>query len=214
MMRFQRAGLVGAFLIGLSTFQAEFDFGVPQFDMLFGPILVMLAASVALVAARVWAGPGGALMAVGLFVAVRGGVSLMVGPVFGQTLPHFHLYVVEAALVELVALRGLVNRPLAFGTAAGAAIGTVGLAAEWAWSHVWMPLPWSEAMLADAAVAGLATALAGGLLGALIGSALASDRVPRPRGAVPAATAAGTAAGMSPPGSSCPRVTRPTTPAG
>ena len=214
MMRFQRAGLVGAFLIGLSTFQAEFDFGVPQFDMLFGPILVMLAASVALVAARVWAGPGGALMAVGLFVAVRGGVSLMVGPVFGQTLPHFHLYVVEAGLVELVALRGLVNRPLAFGTAAGAAIGTVGLAAEWAWSHVWMPLPWSEAMLADAAVAGLATALAGGLLGALIGSALASDRVPRPRGAVPAATAAGTAAGMSPPGSSCPRVTRPTTPAG
>jgi hypothetical protein len=129
-------------------------------------------------------------MAVGLFVAVRGGVSLMVGPVFGQTLPHFHLYVVEAGLVELVALRGLVNRPLAFGTAAGAAIGTVGLAAEWAWSHVWMPLPWSEAMLADAAVAGLATALAGGLLGALIGSALASDRVPRPRGAVPAAVAA------------------------
>ena len=53
-----------------------------------------------------------------------------------------------------------------------------------------MPLPWSEAMLADAAVAGLATALAGGLLGALIGSALASDRVPRPRGAVPAAVAA------------------------
>ena len=190
MMRFQRAGLVGAFLIGLSTFQAEFDFGVPQFDMLFGPMLVMLAASVALVAARIWAGPGGALMAVGLFVAVRGGVSLMVGPVFGQTMPHFPLYVAEAALVELVALRGLANRPLAFGAVAGAAIGTVGLAAEWAWSHVWMPMPWSDAMLADAAVVGLATALAGGVLGALIGSALASDRVPRPRGAVPAAVAA------------------------
>ena len=31
LLRFQRAALVGAFLIGLSTFQAEFDFGVPQF---------------------------------------------------------------------------------------------------------------------------------------------------------------------------------------
>ena len=196
MMRFQRAGLVGAFLIGLSTFQAEFDFGVPQFDMLFGPMLVMLAASVALVAARVWAGPGGALMAVTLFVAVRGGVSLMVGPVFGQTVPHFPLYIAEAALVELVALRGLVNRPLAFGAAAGAAIGTVGLAAEWAWSHIWMPLPWPEAMLADVAVVGLATAVAGGLLGALIGSALASDRVPRPRGAMPAAVAASLAVAL------------------
>ena len=57
-LRFQRGALVGAFLIGLSTFQAEFDFGVPQFSLLFGPILVMLAASVALVAARLWAGPG------------------------------------------------------------------------------------------------------------------------------------------------------------
>ena len=190
MMRFQRATLVGAFLIGLSTFQAEFDFGVPQFDMLFQPMLVMLAASVALVAARVWAGPGGALMAVGLFVAVRGAVSLMVGPVFGQTTPHFPLYVVEAGLVELVALRGLARRPLAFGAAAGALIGTAGLAAEWAWSHVWMPLPWPEAMLGEAAVVGFVSAVAGGLLGALIGSALASDRVPRPRGAVPAAAAA------------------------
>jgi hypothetical protein len=190
MMRFQRASLVGAFLIGLSTFQAEFDFGVPQFDMLFGPMLVMLAASVALVTARVWAGPGGALMAVGLFVAVRGAVSLMVGPVFGQTTPHFPLYVVEAGLVELVALRGLARRPLAFGAVAGALIGTAGLAAEWAWSHVWMPLPWPEAMLGEAAVVGFVSAVAGGLLGALIGSALASDRVPRPRGAVPAAAAA------------------------
>ena len=57
LLRFQRGALVGAFLIGLSTFQAEFDFGVPQFDLLFQPMLVMLAASVALVAARLWAGP-------------------------------------------------------------------------------------------------------------------------------------------------------------
>jgi hypothetical protein len=178
-LRFQRAALVGAFLIGLSTFQAEFDFGVPQFDLLFQPMLVMLAASTALVAARLWAGRGGALIAVALFLAVRGGVSLIVGPVFGETTPHFPLYGAEAVLVELVALRGLTARPLAFGAVSGAVIGTVGLAAEWGWSHAWMPLPWAESLLPEAAAVGLAAALAGGLIGALIGAALGSDRVPR-----------------------------------
>ena len=37
-------------MIGLSTFQAEFDFGVPQFQLVFQPMLIMLAAGVGLVA--------------------------------------------------------------------------------------------------------------------------------------------------------------------
>ncbi len=57
----RRVSLPGAFLLGLSTFQAEFDFGVPQFQMIFHPMLTMLAASVSLVAARVWLGRGAAL---------------------------------------------------------------------------------------------------------------------------------------------------------
>ena len=57
----RRVSLPGAFLLGLSTFQAEFDFGVPQFRMVFQPMLVMLAAGVALVAARIWLGRGAAL---------------------------------------------------------------------------------------------------------------------------------------------------------
>src|SRR5437764_7464405 len=32
LMNFQKAGLMGGFLIGMSTFQGEFDFGVPQFQ--------------------------------------------------------------------------------------------------------------------------------------------------------------------------------------
>jgi hypothetical protein len=116
--------------------------------------------------------------------------------VFGETTPHFPVYVVEAVLVELVARRGLLARPIAFGAVAGALIGTVGLAAEWAWSHLWMPLPWPESMLVEAAVVGLAAAVAGGLLGSLIGSALASDRVPRPRGVTPALAAAGLAVAL------------------
>jgi len=181
MVRLQRASLAGAFLIGLSTFQGEFDFGVPQFRFLFEPVLIALAGSTALVTARIWAGRGGALMAAGLFVAIRGFVSLLVGPVFGETVPHFPLYLAEAALVELAALRVSPERPLAFGAVCGGLIGTAGVAAEWGWSHVWMPLPWPASMLPAAAALALAAALAGALLGALIGSALASDRIPRPR---------------------------------
>jgi uncharacterized protein YndB with AHSA1/START domain len=181
LVRFQRATLAGAFLIGLSTFQGEFDFGVPQFRFEFEPVLIAVAASVALVSARIWAGRGGALIAVGLFIAIRGFVSLLVGPVFGETLPHFPLYLAEATLVELVALRVSSERPLVFGAACGALIGTVGVAAEWGWSHVWMPLPWPSSMLPEAFALGLAAALAGGLVGALIGSALASDHVRLPR---------------------------------
>src|SRR3712207_2586217 len=46
---FRRVALMGGLLIGLSTFQAEFDFGVPQFRMVFHPLLVAFAAGFALV---------------------------------------------------------------------------------------------------------------------------------------------------------------------
>ena len=48
---------------------------------------------------------------------MRGLIALLVGPVLGETTPHFPLYLVEALLVELVALR--VRRPLPFALASG-----------------------------------------------------------------------------------------------
>src|SRR3954469_13970540 len=84
---FRRVALMGGLLIGLSTLQGEFDFGVPQFVMLFHPMLIAAAAGIALVAARLWVGPGGALGAAVMFVLVRGGISLIVGPLFGETTP-------------------------------------------------------------------------------------------------------------------------------
>ena len=45
-------------------------------------------------------------------------------------------------------------------------IGTVGLAAEWGWSHIWMPIPWPTEILPQVAALGLAAALAGSLIGA------------------------------------------------
>ena len=147
--------LTGGLLLGLSTFQAEFDFGVPQFRFVFEPMLMMLAAGVGLVAARDLAGRGAALGAALFFLVVRGGLALLVGPVLGETTPHFPLYLVEALVVEVVALRVSAERPLRFGLWAGLGIGTIGLAAEWAWSHVWMPLPVAGGALPEAAIARL-----------------------------------------------------------
>jgi hypothetical protein len=164
--------LTGGLMLGLSTFQAEFDFGVPQFQLIFQPILLMLAAGVGLVLARVYAGRGAALGAALFFIALRGGLALLIGPIIGQTTPHFPLYIVEALVVEAVAFWVPTRRPLAFGLAAGVGIGTVGLAAEWAWSHFWMPLPWPDAVFPEAALLGFAAAIAGATLGAWIGTHL------------------------------------------
>jgi hypothetical protein len=177
----RRVALTGAFMLGLSTFQAEFDFGVPQFRFVFQPMLIMLAAGVGLVATRLWLGRGSALGAVAFFLAMRGLLSLFVGPIAGQTTPHFPLYVGAAVIVELVALRVSTDRPLRFGAVCGVLIGTVGLASEWAWSHVWMPLPWPSELLPEAAVLGLAVAIGASLIGAWVGARLASDRLPRTR---------------------------------
>jgi hypothetical protein len=179
-LRLRTIALPGGFLLGLSTFQAEFDFGVPQFRFVFAPLLVMVAAGIGLVAARAWGGRGAALGAVAFFLLVRGLLSLYVGPVLGETTPAMPLYVVEALVVELVALRWSPGRrPLAFGLASGVAIGTAGLAAEWGWSHVWMPLPWPASLLPEAALLGFAGAVGGALIGAWLGDRMAVEPGPR-----------------------------------
>ena len=177
----------GALLLGLSTLQGEFDYGVPQFRLLFQPILIMLAAGVALVAARIRSGRGAALGAAIFFVALRGTLTLLIGPVLGRSTLHFPLYLVEALIVELVALRAGTDRHFRFGVVSGLGIGSLGLAAEWGWSHLWMPLPWHASLLPEAAVLGMMAAVSGGVLGAMIGRALApvaAQRVRAPRPAM------------------------------
>ena len=183
----------GSVLIGLSTLQGEFDFGVPQFRAVYHPLLIMLAAGIALVAARIRSGRGGALMAVAVFVAVRGGLTLLIGPGLGRTTLHFPLYLAEALLVELTALVIPVARQVTFGLVSGLLIGTVGLAAEWGWSQVWMPLPWRSAMWPLAAVLGFVAAVAGGVIGGMMGRALlppGAARQATPRLVAPLAWAA------------------------
>jgi hypothetical protein len=174
----RRVAVMGGLLIGLSTFQGEFDFGVPQFQMIFQPMLIALAAGVGLVCARLWIGRGGALGAVVFFLGVRGAISLIVGDVFGQTMPALALYLVEGLCVELAGL-WLAERPFALGAVSGVLIGTVGFAAEYGWTHVVYTLPWNTALLPAGPIMATIAGVAGAMLGALIALALRGE-LPRP----------------------------------
>ena len=177
--RFADVALAGGFLIGLSTLQGEFDFGVPQFRLLYHPVLVMFAAGLGLVTARIRVGRGGALYAVAFFLAIRAALTLGIGVGLERVTLHFPLYLAEAAVVELVAVHVRPHRQLSFGAVAGAAIGTAGLAAEWLWSQLWMPLPWNTALVPEVLVVAPLAAITGGLLGGFTGRALQPVGAPR-----------------------------------
>ncbi|HEX2300041.1 MAG TPA: hypothetical protein VHH34_16275, partial [Pseudonocardiaceae bacterium] len=179
----RRGMIVGGLLIGLSVFQGEWDFGVPQFRMVLQPLLIAMAAACALVAARLWVGPGGTFFAVGFYVLVRGGVGVVVGPLFGEPFATIPMYLAEAVCVELAALL-LARRPLALGVVGGVLIGTAGFAAEYAWTQVAFKLQWTPDMLVEGVAMAVAGGVAGGVCGALLAMGL-QGRLPRPAVARP-----------------------------
>jgi len=176
----RQASAMGGLLLGLSVFQGEFDFDVEQFRLVLAPLLIAGAAGLALVAARLFIGRGGALAAVAFFLVIRGLIALIVGPVLGEVTPMFPLYLGSAIVVEVLALAvSLVRRPLVFGAVAGVLIGTVGFATEWGWSHVRSTLSWGTDILFEGTLMAIAGGIAGGLLGALLAAGLRRT-LPRP----------------------------------
>ena len=171
--------LAGAFLIGASTLQAEFDYAVPQFRLLYQPVLIMVAAGIALVPARIRLGRGGALKAALVFIAIRGILTLLVTPVMGRTLLHFPLYLAAAVAVELAARFVSTERQVSFAAVAGVGVATLGLAGEWLWTQIWMPIPWPASMLGETIAVAVPAGIAAALVGGFIGRALAEPAAPR-----------------------------------
>jgi hypothetical protein len=168
----------GGLLIGLSVFQAEYDFGVSQFRLVHQPLLIAMAAGCALVAVRRWAGRLAAVAAVAFYMIIRGGVAVLVGPVIGELWAAVPLYLAEAVCVELVAL-ALARRPLAMGAVSGLLVGTAGFAAEYGWTQVAYRVPWTGDIAVEGALMATAGGVAGGLAGALLAQGL-QGRLPRP----------------------------------
>jgi hypothetical protein len=171
--------LPGGLLTGLSVFQGEWDFGVPQFRFVFHPILIMVAAGVALVAMRMYLGRGSAIGGVAFYLGLKGILALLVGGILGEVTPVMPLYLAEAVVVELVAARIPRERPLALGLVSGVLMGTFGLAAEWGWTHAFFKLPWTSALFPEGALLGFAAAMGACLIGAWVGAHLCAETVRR-----------------------------------
>ncbi len=158
---------LGAILVGLSCFEGEFDFGVPQFQVIYLPVLIAATAGFTLVLARTALGPWGAVKAVVAYVIVRGSIALIVSGPLHHTFPRFPLYLASALVVEVVALWLGTDNRLRYALISGVAIATVGMIGELAWVKLsgWADLPVNDArvFLVVPAVAVAAAVLGGAL---------------------------------------------------
>ncbi|OBF44464.1 hypothetical protein A5787_13495 [Mycobacterium sp. 852002-50816_SCH5313054-b] len=177
-IKFLRYLSFGGMFIGLSVYQIEFDFGVPQFRLVLQPMLIAAAAALAAVAARITMGRGGAVIAALFAIALRGAVAVLVGPVLGAPTNWFPLYLGPALVVEVVALTPLFKRPIAFGAVSGLAVGTVGLWLESLWIGAVYHYPWPMRMWGEALAMSVPVALLTGVCGALFGMVLTGQRLP------------------------------------
>ncbi len=174
---------------GLLAPQGEFTFGVPQFNLLFSPILVCLAAGLGLVAFRLVHGRWWTIGLAAVNFAIQatgflnfGGDDSPVETRFGAT------FLASAVVVEVVArLWGTEDRTR-FALLSGLGIGTIGLAAEHAWNtDAWQP--WNGNLYPEALVLGIVAAVGAAVLGAAFARALERSGAGRalPRGLVAAA---------------------------
>jgi hypothetical protein len=180
--------LVSAALVlqGLSSVQGEFSFGVPQWQQLYHPVLVCLAAGAALTIIRLVHGPGWAL-GIAAVLAVAGSTELLGGgdPIDTRS---GALYLGSALAVEVVARALGTERRLRFALATGAGVATLGLAAEWAWNQG-AHQPWTAALLPEAFLVGALAALSAAVIGTALGGAITGSLGVRPVPAVALAVA-------------------------
>ncbi|MCM6774002.1 hypothetical protein NDR87_11015 [Nocardia sp. CDC159] len=170
----------GGLLIGLSVFPVEYDFGVQQFRLVLQPMLFVVAASIALVAARATLGPFSTLVAVAFAVVVRTVVAFLVaGPLIQAPANVFPLYLGAAVIVELLALLPLLRRPLWWGALCGFAIATAGMWLESLWVQRMFVNRWPASMWPELLAMAVPVGIAGGVVGGLLGMVVRGEALPR-----------------------------------
>ncbi len=160
-------------LLGLASTQGEFEFGVPQFQQLYHPILIALAAGFALTVTRLVLGRGRSLF-VGAVAALfgTGGVMIQGNEGFARTSA---LLIFSAIAVEIAALIVGTKNRVRYAVACGLAVGTLGLAGEWWWNQRAFQ-PWTPALLPDGLILGVLAAVAAGILGTAFATAIRGER--------------------------------------
>ena len=155
-MRVQQVLLGGAFLIGLSTFQGEFDYARPAVPARLPPDpadargerRARRGADLGRAAAPRWAPRCSSSL-------IRGTLTLLVS---AAVRPHDCRTSRSTSSRRWWSRRSRCasrrDKPIALGAAAGIGIGTIGLAAEWAWSHAWWTIEWPASMLVEGVVCG------------------------------------------------------------
>lgn len=169
---------VGSFaLLGLSSVQGEFAFGVPQFQQLYHPLLYALAAGFALTAVTLvargwWPAP---LIVAGVGTLIGAGDQFFTQA--DQSEPRSaSLYIVAGIVVAIVARVFGVKRRVRFAVASGVGIGTVGLAGEWLWSQGGHQ-EWGSPLLVEAVVYATVVAITTALLGVAFASAVRREPI-------------------------------------
>jgi hypothetical protein len=165
-------------LLGVTAPAGEFYFGVPQWQQLFHPVLLMLAAAIALIPMRLVLGAGWALgIAIVAFVLDLSGV-VMAGGSPIETRPA-GIFIGSALAVEVVARFAGTRPRTRFALLCGLGIGTLGLGVEWLWNSG-AHQPWTTALLPEAVIVGLVAAVGAATLGTGVGYALRRERAGLP----------------------------------
>jgi hypothetical protein len=168
-------------LQGLASSQGEFAFGVPQFQQLFHPVLVCLAAGFAFVAMRIVLGRGWAAgIATGSLLLMQ--ANILGGEDGPVATKEGGMYLLSALVVEVVAGWLGTDRRLRFAVASGIAVGTIGLGGEFAYNDGAYQ-PWTSSLLPDAVLLGVLVAVGAAILGTAFARAVAREplalRLPR-----------------------------------
>src|SRR5918993_639928 len=153
----------GLTILGLSAPQGEFEFGVPQFQQMFLPLLVTIVAGFTFVVVRLACGPGRALALGVVMAGARMGILGDRGEAIDTRAGG--VYIVSALVVEVVALALGTGRRLRFAVASGVGVGTLGLAGEWWWNQG-AHQPWTTNLLPDAVILSAAVGVGVALDGA------------------------------------------------
>ncbi len=171
-------------LQGLIAPLGEFSFGVPQFQQIFHPMILVIASAFAFTAMRLvlgaWWGLGiAAFNIVSTTNLFAGDDPLIETKVVG-------IYVVSALVVEVVArIVGTENR-VRFAVVSGLGVATLGFAGDYWWNSNNAYQPWNTNLLPDALVFGVIVGVASALLATAFARAAGhqNDAAPIPRAAL------------------------------